>query len=280
MTKVSRFRSTEWLAEHLSAPDVVVVDGSWFLPNEKRNANAEYKEAHIPGAVFLDIDVVRDETSDLPHMMPSTVAFSSHMRKLGIGDGQTIVVYDGSGLFAAARVWWMFRAFGVQRVFILEGGMPQWVKEGRRVEAGEVKRPPRHFTPRLNHGVIADLHDVSQALAKSSAQIVDARPADRFAGAAPEPRAGVKSGHMPGAFNVPFPEIVKNGKLIEGEALKAAFVAAGVDLSKPIITSCGSGVSAAILWLALDSIGSTPKALYDGSWAEWGSTDGCVVEVS
>lgn len=274
MTITSKWlRSTEWLAERLNAPDIVVVDGSWYLPPQNRSGRAEYMSNHIKGAVFLDIDEVKDPSSDLPHMMPTGVQFSSHMKRLGIGDGQTVVVYDGAGLFSAARVWWMFRAFGVERVFILDGGFPKWVAENREVESGEVKRQPRHFTPRLNVGMVADKADIKKALANGSAQVVDARPADRFKGLAPEPRAGVKSGHMKGAKNVPFQEIVKNGHLASNETLAAAFAKSGVSPSQPTITTCGSGVSAAILWLAMDSVGQTPTAIYDGSWAEWGATE-------
>jgi thiosulfate/3-mercaptopyruvate sulfurtransferase len=266
-------RSTEWLAEHLSSPDIVVVDGSWYLPPLKRDAKAEYEAKHIKGAVFFDIDEIRDTSSDLPHMMPSTVVFASHMKRLGIGDGQSIVIYDGAGLFSAPRVWWMFRAFGVERVFILDGGLPKWEAEGRAVDDGVVKRLPRHFTPRLNNGIIADMNDVKLAFTKG-VEVVDARPAPRFKGEAPEPRAGVASGHIPNSKNLPFGEIVKNGHLVSVSEIKEAFQTANIDLSKPMITSCGSGVSAAILWLAADAIGETPQALYDGSWAEWGMDGG------
>jgi thiosulfate/3-mercaptopyruvate sulfurtransferase len=265
-------RSTEWLADRLDAPDIVIVDGSYYLSTMNRNARQEFEDGHIPGALHLDIDEVKDTSSDLPHMVPGPHQFASAMRKMGIGDGQTIVVYDGAGLFSAPRVWWMFRAFGVERVFLLDGGFPAWVKEERPIETGPARaRAPRHFTARLDHSVIADLAQVQKALSTGSAQVVDARPGDRFRGEAPEPRAGLRSGHMPGARNVPFGEIVKDGKLVEPEQVKAAFAAAGVDLERPVVTSCGSGVSAAILWLALDSIGKTPQALYDGSWAEYGA---------
>jgi len=263
--------TTAWLADHLEAPDVTVVDGSWHLPTMKRDARQEYRDAHIPGAVFFDIEQISDHASDLPHMLPSPEAFSSAMRELGIGDGQTIVVYDSVGLYAAARVWWTFRVFGVREVYILDGGLPKWKAEGRAIEFGEVKRLPRHFTARLDHGAVAALADVQQALARGSAQVVDARSAERFRGEQPEPRPGLRAGHMPGARNVPYPSVVEDGRLASPERIRAAFAAAGVDPEKPIITTCGSGITASILALALDALGGRRTSVYDGSWAEWGS---------
>ncbi|MFN3350564.1 3-mercaptopyruvate sulfurtransferase [Pseudorhodoplanes sp.] len=263
--------STQWLEDHLDAPDIVVVDGSYYLAAMKRNAREEYLAGHIPGAVFFDIDAVADHSSSLPHMLPSPEAFSSAMRAMGIGDGTTIVVYDGAGLFSAPRVWWTFRTFGVRDVYILDGGLPKWKAEGRPLDFGEVKRTPRHFTARFNRGAVADAADVQKALAQSDIQVVDARSAARFAGTAPEPRPGLKSGHMPGALNLPWETIVEDGRLVAPDRIRSAFEGAGIDVDKPVVTTCGSGVSAAILWLALDALGKEPKALYDGSWTEWAS---------
>jgi thiosulfate/3-mercaptopyruvate sulfurtransferase len=262
--------TTDWLAARLGEPEISIVDGSFYLPALKRNAREEYLAGHIPGAAFFDIDAIADHSSDLPHMLPGTTQFDKDVSALGIGKSDTIVVYDGTGLGGAPRVWWTFRIFGAAKVYILDGGLAKWKAEGRPVESGPPQRTPRKFESELNTRVVANVDDVQMALTDKSAQVVDARPAGRFRGTEPEPRPGLRGGHMPGAKNVPVTELIEDGRLIAPEKIKEKFTAAGVDLDKPIITSCGSGVTAATLWFALDAIGKTPKALYDGSWTEWG----------
>jgi thiosulfate/3-mercaptopyruvate sulfurtransferase len=270
--------STTWLAEHLRDRNVTVVDGSYYLPTEQRDALAEYRAGHIPGAVFFDIETVADHSTELPHMLPGPAQFSQAAGALGIGDGDTVVVYDGVGLYSAPRVWWTFRIFSAKKVYILDGGLPQWKAENRPLEKGDAKPAPRKFTADMNVGAVALLADVRMALTDDSAQIVDARSPERFAGKAPEPRPDLRSGHMPRSFNVPWGRLVENGHLASRARIESAFVDAGVDLDKPIITSCGSGVTAAILLFALEAIGREPKGLYDGSWAEWGSRPDLPVE--
>ena len=263
--------TTDWLAANLGAPGVVVLDGSFYLPAMKRDAAAEYLAGHIPGAIRFDIDEIADHSTDLPHMLPSAADFAAAAGKLGISEQDTIIAYDGHGMFSSPRVWFTFRLFGADNVFILEGGLPKWKTEGRVLESGPVTHPIKTFAAHKRGDIVASVVRVQQALTSHSAQIVDARSVERFRGEAPEPRPGVRSGRMPGSFNVPSTSVVKDGLLLPPSQLRRAFVAGGIDLDKPIITSCGSGVSAAILWLALDAIGREPEALYDGSWSEWGA---------
>ncbi|WFE87741.1 3-mercaptopyruvate sulfurtransferase [Roseibium porphyridii] len=265
--------STQWLADNLASPDLVVVN-AWMPPVTHPDAPPVYPNAHIPGSVFFDVNEICDTNSDLPHMLPAPHVFSSAMRKLGIGDGQTLVVYDDFGFYSAPRVWWTLRTMGAERVFVLDGGFPKWRAEGRAEEDKEQRRVQSHFTSRLNHGAVADLADIKAALATGSRQVLDARSFDRFNGKAPEPRVGLRSGHMPGAYNLPFTQLIgENGTFKDQPGLEAAFKNAGIDLEKPVTTTCGSGVTAAILTLALSILGTRDLALYDGSWAEWGSRE-------
>jgi thiosulfate/3-mercaptopyruvate sulfurtransferase len=271
------FCTTAELAEKLGDPDLGVIDASWHLPNTGRRGAIEFPLGHIPGAVYFDIDTIADRDTSLPHMLPKPDLMANEMTALGLGDGMRFVVYDVLGLYAAARVWWTLRAYGAKDVRILEGGLMRWIVEGRPLEMGPAHPKPRAFTPRLDESFVASLEEVRKALKNKSAQVVDARPADRFRGQAPEPRPGLKSGHMPGSLNLPFSEVVEHGRLKPADALKAIFAAHGVDLGKPIITTCGSGVSAAILALAVEEAGGRIEGLYDGSWAEWGAREDCPV---
>jgi thiosulfate/3-mercaptopyruvate sulfurtransferase len=263
--------STDWLSQHLTDPNIIVLDGSYYLANHKRDAEAEFLAGHIPGAQRFDIDVISDKSNPLPHMLPSSAQFSTQVGALGVSDDMTIVLYDGLGLYGAARVWWTFRTFGSENVRVLDGGMPKWKAEGRPLESGPAKpRAPKTFTPKFNRTMVASIDDVQKVLLDKTAQVVDARAADRFRGEAPEPRAGVRSGRMPGSFNVPFGEVLKDGRLKSHDDIAAAFKGAGVDLDRPVVTSCGSGVTAAILTFAVEALGKQPGRVYDGSWAEWG----------
>lgn len=266
--------STAWLAAHLRDPDLRILDASWYLPGAARNARAEYDAAHIPGARFFDIDEMSDHRSALPHMAAPSEKFISRMRAMGVGDGHQVVVYDGMGLFSAARVWWNFRLMGKQDVAVLDGGFPKWQAEGREVEDLPPIIRDRHMTVQRQAGLVKDVTQVAQVSKLGTAEIIDARPATRFRGDGPEPRPGLRAGHIPGSKNVPFTDVLNpDGTMKSGDALRAAFLNAGVDLSKPAITTCGSGVTAAILSLALERLGHRNHALYDGSWAEWGMYD-------
>ena len=263
--------STAWLAQHLNDPDLRVLDASWYLPDAGRNARAEYAASHIPGARFFDIDEIADHRSALPHTAPPPEKFISRLRAMGIGDGHQVVIYDGAGLFSAARVWWTFRLMGKVDVAVLDGGLPKWRAEGLPLEDLTPMIRDRHMTVQRQAHLIKDVTQVAAASKLGSHQIVDARSPARFRGEAAEPRPGLRSGHIPGSKNIHYATLLsENGTLRQPDALRAVMAAAGVDLDRPVITSCGSGVTAAILNLALERIGHRNHALYDGSWAEWG----------
>jgi thiosulfate/3-mercaptopyruvate sulfurtransferase len=263
--------STAWLEAHLRDPDLRVIDASWYLPQQGRDAKAEYAAAHIPGARFFDIEEIADTRSGLPHMAPPPEKFVSRMRAMGIGDGHQVVVYDGAGVFSAPRVWWTFRMMGKQDVAVLDGGFPKWQAEGRPVEDMPPIMRDRHITVQRQAGLVKDVTQVAQAAKLGTHTILDARSAERFRGDEPEPREGLRAGHIPGSVNLPWTTLINPDGTMKDEAdLRAAFAALGVDLARPVITSCGSGVTAAILNLALERIGHRNHALYDGSWAEWG----------
>ena len=263
--------STDWLAQHLKDPDLRLVDASWYLPDMGRDPKAEYNAAHIPGARFFNIDEISDARSDLPHMAPPAEKFMSRMRAMGIGDGHQVVVYDGAGLMSAARVWWLFKLMGQDNVAVLDGGLPKWVAEGRKTEDMPPIPRDRHMTVRFQNHLVRDVTQVAQASKLKDPQIVDARSAGRFRGDEPEPREGLRAGHIPGSRNLPYTDLLNADKTMKSvDQMKAAFEAAGIDLSRPVITSCGSGITAAVLALALELMGHKNWSLYDGSWAEWG----------
>jgi thiosulfate/3-mercaptopyruvate sulfurtransferase len=263
--------TTKWLDEHLE--NCVIVDASWHLPTTKRDARSEFAAKHIPGAVFYDLDAGADPTTTLPHMLPSQEKFAADMQALGIANDSHVVCYDSVGLFSAARLWWMLKSFGHENVSVLDGGLPKWEREGRAVENGPASAANPIFTAKLDLSTIKSLAEVSSALRDGTAQVADARSPARFRGEEPEPRPGVRPGHMPGACNVHYATLLNtDGTLKSSEALRAAFETAGIDLNRPIITTCGSGVTAAILTLALTELGMKDHGLYDGSWAEWGAS--------
>ena len=271
--------STEWLANHLKDPDLRVLDASWYLPDTGRTAKAEYLAAHIPGARFFDIDANSDHRSALPHMAPPPEKFISRMRAMGVGDGHQVVVYDGTGIFSAARVWWTFRLMGKVDVAVLDGGFPKWQAEGREVEDMPPVLRDRHITVSRQNHLVKDVTQVAHASKLAEAEIIDARSAPRFRGEVAEPRPGLRAGHIPGARNVPYTSVLNaNGTMKDAAGLRAVFAEAGVDLGKPAITTCGSGITASVLSLALARIGHRNHALYDGSWAEWGMYDDLPVE--
>lgn len=264
--------TTEWLATRLGEPNVKVLDATWFMPDAGRDARAEYGQRHIPGAVFFDIDEISDHSSGLPHMLGAPADFAVAARRMGISRDSQLIVYDAQGIVSAPRAWWNFRAMGHEASFVLDGGLPKWQAEGRPMEIGWSTPEHGDFKSRPDPSLVRDLEAVREALADGATQVVDARPAGRFTGASPEPRAGLRSGHMPGALNLPWATLMTaSGELVSPAALRTAFEAAGVDLAQPIVTTCGSGITASLLALALARLGRADVAVYDGSWSEWGA---------
>ena len=266
--------STDWLEQHLEAPDIRIIDSSWYFPQEKRNAEQEFLECHIPGASFFDIDKIKDNDSDLPHMLPPSEMFNSTVRKLGIGDGHKVVIYDGLGMRSAARLWWMFKVFGYSDVVVLDGGFPKWVKENRSTTAEITEKEIRHLTIYEDKSIVADRDDVLRATKLNHCSIIDARSEGRFMGTAPEPRSGLRSGSIENSINVPYETLLNEDFTFKSKReIIDIFSKKGVVFNNYIITTCGSGVTAAVLYLALDEIGCSKISLYDGSWAEWGKID-------
>ncbi len=271
--------STEWLGNNLGAEGVKVLDGSWYLPTEQRDPLAEYADGHLPGAAYFDIDAISDGSNPLPHMFPDAAVFAAAVSELGIANDDHVVCYDGGSMSAAGRVWWMFRAFGHERVRVLNGGAKKWRAEGRPWTGDVVAPVATAYRAAGPARGVRDMGEVLRVLESGAEQILDARAAARFSGTAPEPRAGMRSGHMPGAFNLPYTDLLAtDGTLLTADDLAARFTASGIDLAQPIITSCGSGVSATVLLLGLETLGRA-GTLYDGSWSEWGSRDDTPVEV-
>jgi thiosulfate/3-mercaptopyruvate sulfurtransferase len=274
--------STEWLEDRLGSPRLRVIDGSWYLPDSGRNARAEYLAGHISGAVFFDLDASSDQRSSLPHMLPDEQVFAGRMEALGLHDGDDLVVYDGSGNnLSAARVWWTFRVFGHERVAVLDGGMTKWRREQRPLEQGPLTPtpPPGQFTARLDRRAVRDLAAVRTNLSSQQELVVDLRPSARFAGTAPEPRPGIRSGHLPGSVNLPFTRLLApDGTILPESELRGLLRESGIDLSQPIIATCGSGTSACTLVLALDLLGYRDVAVYDGAWTEWGGRSDTPIE--
>lgn len=263
--------STDWLAAHLKDPDLRIIDASWYMSDTGRDGAAEYAAEHIPGARFFDIDDISDHRSELPHMVPPVEKFMSRMRAMGVGDGHQVVIYDGSGLFSAARVWWLFRLMGKTDVTVLDGGFPKWKAEGRALSDMPPVVRDRHMTVSRQNQMVRDVTQIARAAKLGDHTIIDARSASRFKGEAPEPREGLRAGHIPSSRNVFFGDLITQGGTLKTVAeIREIMDAAGVDLAKPVITTCGSGVTAAIICLALERIGKTDHALYDGSWSEWG----------
>ncbi len=268
----TRLVSTEWLSKHIDDPDLRVVDASWYLPGEDRNPFEEYKKSHIPGARFFDIDEIADQESELPHMVPSQELFATKVKTMGIGDGHQIVVYDTAGIFSSPRVWWLFKLMGHREIAVLDGGYPKWLNEGREVEDILPLFQERHYTVRKQAQKVKSYNEVQTASEEGFSQILDARSSARFKGLAPEPRPGLRAGNIPNSLNLPYTNLLtQNGTMKEKDDLLEALKKVGIDLAKPVITTCGSGITAAILYLALELVGHRNISLYDGSWVEWGS---------